>query len=71
MKLDQWLASKEKSTDAFAAELEVSRETVRRYLSGERKPEWDVMHRIVALTKGAVTANDFLDVKLPREAARG
>lgn len=44
----------------FAARIKVDVVTVRRYLSGSRRPSWEVLPRIVKETKGAVTADDFM-----------
>lgn len=44
----------------FAAKIEVDVVTVRRYLSGTRRPKWEVMARIVKATQGEVTADAFM-----------
>ena len=57
--LAKYLAEQGLSRAAFAKAIAVSEEAVRRYLSGERIPTRRIMQRIVAATKGKVTANDF------------
>lgn len=52
---------KHPGTDAaFAAAIGVSRQSLHRYKTGERRPEWDVLERILRVTDGAVTPNDFM-----------
>lgn len=60
MQLQQYLETTQTSRAQFASEIGVSVETVRRYLSGERFPDWSVIPRIIAATNGNVTANDFI-----------
>lgn len=43
-----------------------SRSTVMRYLSGERRPSPEIMEKIHALTRGAVSPMDFDDPAPPR-----
>lgn len=51
----------------MARRLNVNHATVIRYRDGGRVPEPEVMRRIVEVTEGAVTPNDFFG--LPREEA--
>jgi transcriptional regulator with XRE-family HTH domain len=60
MRLADYLSREGISDTEFAAMIGVSRMSVGRYRSGERRPEWDVLARIVEATRGEVTANDFL-----------
>jgi antitoxin CcdA len=62
MKLQSYLASHDYPAVEFGRRLGVSKATVSRYASGARIPSPAVMRRIVAETKGAVTANDFYDL---------
>jgi putative transcriptional regulator len=62
MRLQEYLTKTSTSRADFALQIGVSAETVRRYLSGQRFPDWSVVHKIVEATKGEVTANDFLKV---------
>lgn len=69
MKLADYLSQAEIKPSAFAERLGVTRQTLWRYMSGDRRPEWDVLERIRAETDGQVTPNDFLDD--PIEVAPG
>lgn len=60
MKLGSYLTAVDKSPEWFAARIGVDPVTVRRYLSGSRRPEWDVIAVIMEVTGGVVTANDFV-----------
>lgn len=44
----------------FAKQIDVDVVTVRRYLSGTRRPSWDVLPKIAKATHGQVTADDFM-----------
>jgi transcriptional regulator with XRE-family HTH domain len=57
--LAQYLTSASIDHRQFAQRINVSPETVRRYLIGERIPDKKRMSRIALATGGAVTANDF------------
>jgi len=60
MKLRDYLSSRGLTTADFAALIGVSQASVSRYASGARRPEWNVLTRIVKATDGLVTANDWL-----------
>lgn len=64
MKLMAYLGEHAIPDSAFAEQIGVTRQTLWRYKSGERRPEWDVLERISRITDGAVTPNDFLDAPL-------
>ncbi len=69
MKLADYLSRSEIKPSAFAERLGVTRQTLWRYMSGDRRPEWDVLERICAETGGQVTPNDFLgDPQAPATA---
>ena len=59
MTLQQYLETASLDRHQFAAAINVSSETVRRYLKGDRIPDKTVMGRIALATGGKVTANDF------------
>ena len=63
MTLTEFLAASDMTDSAFARQINVSRQALARYKIGDRRPEWDVIDRIMKATSGRVTANDFL--KLP------
>lgn len=59
MTLSDYLAEAQIDRHQFAAHINVTPETVRRYLAAERIPDKKVMGRIALATGGKVTANDF------------
>ena len=61
MRLTDFLADRGIKDSDFADTIGVNRMTLWRYKSGDRRPEWDVLKRIVHATDGHVTPNDFLD----------
>lgn len=61
MTLNEWLDWKNLTPIEFAKQINVDPVTVRRYLNRTRRPDWPVIERIVRVTDGKVTANDFLD----------
>ncbi len=65
MKLAAFLATAGTTHAEFAARIGVSQASVSRYAAGLRIPEPYPMARIVAETRGAVTANDFYEVDVP------
>lgn len=58
-KLRAWRAAQEKSVNDAAAEIGCTRQTWYSWESGSNIPSPDFMARLVKLTDGAVTANDF------------
>jgi len=69
MDLAQWLKLKGKTQAWLAKRLEVDHFSVSRYVTGRRRPEWDVLVKLADVTGGAVTADDFLDRKRPAAPA--
>ena len=67
MKLSDYLTQKNMTPETFAEKLKVDAVTVRRYLTGKRRPNWQVMADITSKTGGAVTANDFLPEPKPKK----
>lgn len=70
MKLADFLSETGLSVIDFAGRIGVTRQALHRYISGERRPEWDVLLRISKETDGKVTPNDFLGVAVEAEPAR-
>ncbi|WP_245442946.1 helix-turn-helix domain-containing protein [Methylobacterium terrae] len=69
MKLADYLSDAQIGDSTFAGRIGVTRQTLWRYKSGERRPEWDVLERISRETGGQVTPNDFLsDAPMPAVA---
>ncbi|MDH2313370.1 helix-turn-helix domain-containing protein [Methylobacterium brachiatum] len=71
MRLADFLADRGIKDSDFAETIGVSRMTLWRYKSGDRRPEWDVLKRIVQATDGHVTPNDFLDAPEAPDALPG
>ena len=44
----------------LAKRLGVHRNSIHRYLRGDRRPSWEVLERLRTVTKGRITANDFI-----------
>lgn len=62
MTLANWLKSQALNQGAFAAKIGATQTAVSRYCSGKRIPPRHIMRRIVEVTDGAVTPNDFYGV---------
>ena len=65
MRLDDWIAQRGITREAFAALIDVEAPTVTRYANGDRVPRPRIMRRIIEVTEGQVTANDFIGGKEP------
>lgn len=68
MKLKDYLEKHDLSWSEFGAIIGVTDISVGRYIRGDRRPDWAVVDRIAKATKGAVTANDWVEFKknIPR-----
>ena len=71
MKLAEFLADRIIKPADFGGQIGVSYEAVRRYCTGERIPDREVMARIFSATDGAVTANDFFGLESEGQSAPG
>ena len=60
MKLHTYLKRENLKLGDFALRIGVSHAAVSRYLTGHRRPNWEVLDRIEQATAGEVTANDFV-----------
>lgn len=69
MKLSAWLSENKVSQQAFADAIGSSQSQVARFAAGTRIPNRGAMAKIVRVTDGAVTANDFYAVESAPEAA--
>ena len=69
MKLADYLADRSIKPADFGGQIGVSYEAVRRYCTGERIPDREVMARIFGATGGAVTANDFFGLEVAGHSA--
>ena len=63
MKLDIWMKKKNVSREILAKHLGVTVQAVGYYANGQKIPRPETMAKIVAYTKGEVTANDFYNVE--------
>lgn len=64
MTLNHWIATTSPDLDAFARQIGVTPEAVRRYRNGSRMPEPLIAERIVKATRGKVTIQDLHDTRL-------
>lgn len=60
MKLAEYMEQSQKDDAEMAASLGVDRTTVMRLRTGRNRPSWAVADRLVEVTQGAVTPNDFV-----------
>lgn len=63
MKLKNFLDKKSISIQQMATDLELPYEYIRRYVNENKIPRPETMAKIVAYTKGEVTANDFYGIE--------
>jgi transcriptional regulator with XRE-family HTH domain len=68
-KLKTWRRARRLSQEALGAQLGVSAVAIGRYEMG-RVPEAAVLQKLIDLTGGAITANDFFELPNDEEAAR-
>lgn len=68
MRLRDWREAQMLTQQALAKNLGCAQATVHRWETGHRRPHPHQMIRIVAITGGAVTANDFYDLPVPPAA---
>lgn len=67
MKLKNFLDKKSISIQQMATDLELPYEYIRRYVNENKIPRPETMAKIVAYTKGKVTANDFYGIEEKRK----
>lgn len=68
MKLADYMETAQLDDEAMAERVRTDkvrcdRTQISRYRRGERRPEWSIIERIAAVTKGAVTANDWMGME--------
>lgn len=63
MKLKKFLDKENISIQQMATDLDLPYEYIRRYANENKVPRSETMAKIVAYTKGEVTANDFYDIE--------
>jgi transcriptional regulator with XRE-family HTH domain len=64
MNLKTYLKNKNLNDSEFAVLINTSQTAVNRYKLGRRTPSPDVMQRIIDVTGGEVTANDWYDLPI-------
>jgi DNA-binding transcriptional regulator YdaS (Cro superfamily) len=69
MRLDLYLEKSNTPVETFASEIGVHRTSVYRFIKGLAFPRPTTLQRIAEVTKGKVTANDFISV-MPEERRR-
>ncbi|MGB1918589.1 MAG: helix-turn-helix transcriptional regulator [Candidatus Puniceispirillales bacterium] len=65
MKLSNWLKKSNITVKQFAHDVDVSPSLVSRYAAGKYIPTRKTMMKIVEVTNGNVTPNDFFDIPNP------
>lgn len=63
MKLKDWLNKESKTVADMARDLKVEHPVARAWVVGQKIPRPETMAKIVAYTKGEVTANDFYGIE--------
>jgi transcriptional regulator with XRE-family HTH domain len=61
-KLDQWLAENGKDRKWLIGKLGISKASLSRIINGEQWPGREFFADLAKITRGAVTADDFLEV---------
>lgn len=59
MTLKEWMEQEKKSVSEIARNLSVTVTCVYRYIKTNRVPTPEIMRKIIAMTGGKVTSNDF------------
>ena len=61
--LDKWIINNSLSRQLFAKKINISTATLSRYLSGDRIPKQEIMEKIVKITRGSISPDDFYITK--------
>ena len=61
MKLSDYMKMAGETQASMGRKLGVDRATVNRYVRNNSRPEWPIMDRLVEITQGAVTPDDFME----------
>ena len=67
MDFKSWLDKENVSQQQVAKDLDISQVAVCYYVNGQKIPRPETMAKIIAYTKGEVTANDFYNVESKNE----
>ena len=62
-KLDKWLTNNSLTRQLFAKKINISTATLSRYLSGDRIPKQEIMEKIIKITRGSISPDDFYITK--------
>ena len=60
MRLADYLTKKKISQSELARRLGIKQSTISKWVLGKRRPGWVVLARVEKLTRGRVTARDFM-----------
>lgn len=69
MKLREWRQAQGLSMEQLGDLIGLTQSSVSRIENGKNRPEWGTLDRIVQVTDGAVTPNDFADLPTPADEA--
>ena len=61
MQLQQWLKKQSMPIMVFAERVGAHRSSIYRFIKGQTLPRREVLRRIAEVTRGQVTANDFVE----------
>ena len=61
--LDKWITNNSLSRQLFAKKINISTATLSRYLSGDRIPKQEIMEKIIKITRGSISPDDFYITK--------
>ena len=61
--LDKWIINNSLSRQLFAKKINISTATLSRYLSGDRIPKQEIMEKIIKITRGSISPDDFYITK--------
>ena len=67
MRIDDYLKSRDETAAAYAKKVGVSPSNISKYRAGKLRPKDKVMSKIIEVTGGLVTPNDFYN--LPHHSA--
>lgn len=63
MKLKDWLKKEKLTQEKLSEGLEITQVAISYYINEQRIPRPETMAKIIAYTKGEVTANDFYGIE--------
>ena len=69
-RIEEWLEVAKISQAAFARQIGVAPASVSRWVNRERAPRWELIQKMHTVTKGFVTANDFMPSAEPAKVEK-